>query len=123
MHLLIVYGQDMSEFIDHKNYNVNSEPVYEEWTDANYTLHRDKVRTRVEGSFSIGFTRAADFERFCRLLEMAKNNDETYKIMLYVNDINRIIPVSVFIDAPALRIRDVKNDRSWNTFTVKVKEA
>lgn len=123
MHLLIVYGQDMSEFINHKAYNVNSNSVYEEWTDANYTKHRDVVRTRVSGDFEVGFTKVADFEKFCRLLSLAKNADETYNIMLYVNDQNRVLPVSVFIDAPALRIRDVINNRSWNTFKVEIEEA
>lgn len=70
-------------------YDVNDQPQYEEWTDANYRIHRVVTReTKVIGSFQVKFNKKEDIEEF-----MIKFGDPTHRynpiyLTVFVN--NRI---------------------------------
>lgn len=55
---------DLTNFIVVPTYKVNNKSVYEEWTDGNLITHRDEMRKRVEGSFTLMFTNISDLENF-----------------------------------------------------------
>lgn len=46
------------------SYDVNDQPQYEEWIDANYKVHRVLTRQKIEGNFQVKFTKKADIEEF-----------------------------------------------------------
>ena len=75
---------DLTPWIDIQNYAVNAVPVYNEWTDANYRLHRHYVRDRVGGSFAVGFAKKADFDAFLSALSTYQT-DGVYTVSAYVN--------------------------------------
>jgi len=82
---------DITNYINYKSYKVSSEPVYNEWTDANYRKHRDEVRRRVTGSFDLAFITDDQYNSFLTLL----NNNKTgnlLSIKLYVgSDVNALV--------------------------------
>ena len=45
-------------------YDVNDQPQYEEWIDANYKIHRLLTREKIEGNFQVKFTKKEDIEEF-----------------------------------------------------------
>lgn len=82
---------DITKYINYTSYNIDSVPVTNEWTDANYLLHTDEVRRRVEGSFDLAFTSDADYNDFIALLNQNKAGN-LLSISLYVgSDINALV--------------------------------
>lgn len=53
--LWIVGDTDLTKHIIKDTYKVNTEPVYESWTDGNFHEHRIRIRERMTGSFDIIF--------------------------------------------------------------------
>ena len=45
-------------------YDVNDQPQYEEWIDANYKVHRVLTREKIEGNFQVKFNKKEDIEDF-----------------------------------------------------------
>lgn len=79
---------DISQYINYTTYKVDSEPVYNEWIDANYTTHRDEVRRRIKGSFQLAFVTDTDYNAFLTLLNNNKSGN-LLRIKVYVgSDIN-----------------------------------
>ena len=79
---------DITKYINYTSYDVSSVPVTNEWTDANYLLHTDEVRRRVEGSFDLAFTSDTDYNAFISLLNSNKAGN-LLSITLYVgSDVN-----------------------------------
>lgn len=51
--LAIIGSTDITKHIVADSYNIDAADVYEEWLDGNYRKHREVVRSRVSGSFSV----------------------------------------------------------------------
>ena len=52
---MIVGDTDITKRIIKDTYEMNTEPVYESWTDGNFHEHRIRIRERVRGSFDVIF--------------------------------------------------------------------
>lgn len=76
---LQISGTDLSHNVQREaGYNVNSEPVYDEWENANRTLKRNYVRTRVTGSIDLAFISGGTttaLDDFLALLEGATSEN------------------------------------------------
>jgi len=82
---------DITNYINYTSYKVSSEPVYNEWTDANYSKHRDEVRRRVNGSFDLAFITDEQYNDFIALLNDNKVGN-LLNIKVYVgSDINALV--------------------------------
>ena len=83
---------DITKYINYTSYNVSSVPITNEWTDANYNLHSDEVRRRIEGSFDLAFTSDTDYNAFISLINSNKAGN-LLSITLYVgSDVNALVP-------------------------------
>ena len=87
---------DITPYINYTSYAVDSEPVYNEWVDANYSTHRDEVRRKIKGSFELAFTSDTDYNAFITLLNSNKAANLLH-ISLYVSsDINALTDCYVY---------------------------
>lgn len=120
--LFFIYGKDYTDAIERASYSVNRSDVYKEWTDANGTVHRDVTRTRIKGSFEIGFHRQKELEDFITYMRQAKKQGGFYPVMLYVNNEDELVSANVFLDMTAQVQRDVPNSRFWSVYSVEVSE-
>ena len=81
---------DLTEHIVVPTYKVNEQPAYEEWKDANYTIHREITRTKVQGSFTVQFSSLIEFEEFLNAYESNTVQDGSTHATVYshnkVND-------------------------------------
>lgn len=77
---------DLTEHIVVPTYKVNEQPEYEEWKDANYTLHREIVRTKVQGSFTVQFSSPNEYEDFLRILDNNTLTDGSTHASVYVHN-------------------------------------
>ena len=81
---------DITQYINHKTYKVDSVPVEHVWTDANHIDHTDELRRRVEGSFELAFLSDTDYNSFLTLLNGSKSGN-LLTIQVYVGgDVNAI---------------------------------
>lgn len=81
---------DITPFINEKSYKMDSVPVENKWTDANYAEHVDEVRRRVTGSFDLAFITDEQYNDFITLLNNNKSGN-LLTITVYVgSDINNL---------------------------------
>lgn len=86
--LAVVNSTDITDYIIKDTYEVNSEPVYTSWEDANYVEHRVYVRDKVRGSFEVitfGTTPRTALVAFLNILKAATSNN-VLTIGLYVEN-------------------------------------
>ena len=86
--LAVVNSTDITDYIIKDTYEMNSEPVYTSWEDANYVEHRVYVRDKVRGSFEVitfGTTPRTALVAFLNILKAATSNN-VLTIGLYVEN-------------------------------------
>ena len=113
---------DLSPAADVQNWKVNKVDVWQEWTDGNWTDHREIVRQRVEGSFRLGFKRETDWSDYATLLAAAKNAAGYYSLQVYVNNTAASETVDAFLEISAANKWDLVNSRFWRVVDVKLTE-
>ena len=69
-------------------YDVNDQPQYEEWIDANYKVHRVLTRQKIEGNFQVKFTKKEDIEEFMQKFGDPSHRHHPIYLKVFVN--NRI---------------------------------
>lgn len=94
---------DLTEHIVVPTYKVNDLPEYEEWKDANYTIHREIVRTKIQGSFTVKFSSLSEYEEFLQAVENNTVDDGSTSATVYshnkVHDDQGIVRTTyVFMD-------------------------
>ena len=111
---------DLTEYADIQNHNVNKEDVYQDWTDGNWIVHRDIVRTRISGSFQLGFKDSTAWTSFLTLLSTQKNAAGYYQVTVYVNNTGAEETINAFLDLQATGKWDIINSRFWRVVTVNL---
>lgn len=51
--VVIVDGNDLSNYIVEGSYKMDSEDIYESWKDANYVTHRIIIAHKISGTFDM----------------------------------------------------------------------
>lgn len=109
---------DLSEFADIQNFNINQEDIYEEWTDGNWIFHREIVRTRISGSFKLGFRTETDWTAFLTLIAAEKTAAGYFPVTVHVNNTGATETINAFLDMSGANKWDLVNDRFWKVITV-----
>ena len=112
---------DLTPYIDIQNFNINSEEVYETWTDGNFVEHRDISRSRISGTLKLGFDDLTDFDNFRSLLASNRNINGYYPIQIYVNNLNSTQSINAFIDPNGSAKWDIVNGHQWLVVTLDVR--
>lgn len=120
--LLSINGTDLTQFIDVQGFNVNRQPVFENWTDGNHITRRNIIRYRIAGEIKIGFRNNADVTAFLSVLSSNQTSGGYYAVNVFVNNDNANYNANVFIDGAALIARDLANGRVWHEYTIKIEE-
>lgn len=86
--LAVVNSTNITDYIIKDTYEVNSEPIFTSWEDANYVEHRVYVRNKVRGQFEIitfGDTPRTALVDFLNILKAGTVNN-VLTIGLYVQN-------------------------------------
>lgn len=87
---------DITPFINEKSYKMDSVPVENKWTDANYAEHIDEVRRRVVGSFDLAFVTDEQYNEFITLVNNNKAGN-LLTITVYVGgDVNMLQTINAY---------------------------
>lgn len=120
MTFLKIGSTDVSGWIDKQSYQVNSEDVYENWTDGNWITHRVIARQRISGSCKAGFSKAADFAAFRQLLTTERQPDGWYTVTVYVNSTGATETIQAYLDVEGDDRWDLLNSRQWQVQEIRI---
>jgi len=88
---------DYSTSILAPNYQVNETPIYREYTDCNYTVHREIARKKIKGTFTLYFTEKEDFKAFADYLKTNTLLDGSVLVSVYVVNTMEVVDRYVYI--------------------------
>lgn len=120
--LFKVGNTDLTDYLDIQGYNVNKTEEFSEWTDANYVHHRNVVRTRLSGSFRLGFKNTAEVTSFLNVLDTNVQPGNYYPASVFANNDNTLHSASIYLDGVAEIKRDLVNDRVWHEYEIDLEE-
>lgn len=78
--LFKVGNTDLTNKIINGSYSVNNIPEYNEWKDGAGVTHKDFVRDRVEGNFTMSFANMSEYNAFLSLLSSVKTASGAYTV-------------------------------------------
>lgn len=122
MELFKIGDTDLTSNILVPTYKINSHPSYYEWTDANYTKHRDIRRRIIQGDFTIKFVKQEDYFNFITLLENNTEADGSTPVSIYVNNLNKVSETKVFITIDPTNTLPLYGVRKYDGFQVSIEE-
>lgn len=122
MELFKIGDKDLTNNILVPTYKINSQPSYYEWTDANYTKHRDIRRRVIQGTFTIKFVKQEDYFDFITLLENNTGTDGSTPVSIYVNNLNKVSDTTVFITIDPENTLPLYGTRKYEGFQVSIEE-
>ena len=117
-----IADMDLTPFVDIQNHEVNRSDVFQNWTDGNWIERRELVRTRIEGTTTVGFSKIADFEAFKTHLAAARHPAGYFPITVYVNNIGEVVQLSAFLTIEGEGKWDLINSRQWITQAIAIME-
>lgn len=120
MIFLQIGSTDLSPAADIQSYEMNSQDVYETWTDANWLDHRVIVRQRISGKVKLGYSSAAAFTALQTLLAAARQADGSYTVTAYVQNTGAMATFDCYIDTEGADKWDLKNSRQWQVVTLTI---
>lgn len=121
--MFIINQTDYSAHVIAGSYKVNNVPVCSEWTDANGTTHRQKIRDKVSGTFDMWFRSLTDYNAFLATIATNMTSAMTVPCTVEVNNANITKTSNFFIDHETVRNRDGAWDDYMERFTVTITEA
>ena len=121
--LATVSNTNITKYIIKDTYKVNSEPVYESWTDGNFHEHRIYIRDRVKGSFDVIFFDEDNgaYQDFLDLLESATTN-RLLTMGLFVVNQSKFDGFNVYYTLSQAQHAVTTDGRMVNKMTMKIEE-
>lgn len=102
---------DYSNRVLSGSYAMQSNDVYDTWTDANLKEHRSSYRTKVSGSLDMLFKTIEEYQAFLDNLKNLKTNSLTYPITALDNLSNEEISFDGYLSfSPKRRRNDLWQD-------------
>lgn len=98
MAVLNLNGVDYSGNVMVGTYKVNSTDVFDTWMDANGVNHRQILRKRVSGSFTMQFRNISKYDEFVQHVEESKTVGGWIPCYLFVNNLNTSKSCKMFVD-------------------------
>ena len=120
--LFKIGNDDYSTSIIEGSYKVYKKPVTYDWEDGNYVKHKEVLRNRTSGSFSISFKSWTAYTTFLGKLSAVKTGAQ-YALTVYSVNTNEAVAGNFFVDLPP-ELRE-KNDNTFTPgqFTITIEEA
>lgn len=90
---------DYTRHIVAPTYEVDLKPLYDEWVDANRVTHREVVRKRIEGTFTMKFYNISEYNEFLTTLHDSETLGGYVTCSLYANCTRTLYEdVDIFFD-------------------------
>lgn len=124
MNLVEIGGKNFTQHIKVPSYKVNRAEEYEEWKDANYRKHREIVRTKVSGNFTMLYDVIAELDEFFDTIETLKAASDTgaIEMTVYLNNLHTVDTITAFIKYTPANERPLLGKEKVSGFDVTIEE-
>ena len=117
---------DFTSNITVPSYKVNNFDEGDEWVDGNKKKHKNVIRTRVKGNFTLKFLDPQSFNNFFAILNENKvpsgDNAGAVLVSAYVQNENTVKSFYAFISADPADTLPLMADQNYEGFTVQIEE-
>lgn len=120
--LFIVNGVDITQNITVPSYKVNEFSVSSEWNDANEVTHKDVIRKRVKGSFTVLFDNPTDYTNFLQLIDENTTPGDYVIATVYLNNKNRVVTRNFFINMEPQNEMPFMGRKELDGFDIDIEE-
>ena len=120
--LFSINGNNVTSDMEIQEYVMDMTDEYTEWMDGSGTRHRDVYRTRISGTFRLGYKNGTDYAAFQTMLAAAKQSNNSYPVSAYVNNTDTTESFDAFLTTSTSVKRVETNGRIWYVVTVTVEE-
>lgn len=122
MQMFVLNDVDYTQHILVPSYNVQRKPVTKEWEDATYTKHKDLLRWRLEGSFTIYFDDVGELGSFLDNLTNMRGVDNYIEADLYDNDTRTLKHSFYSIDVSLVNDKPYYGRKKHDGYSVSIEE-
>lgn len=123
MRLFKMGDYDLTERITLPSYKVNGINQYEEWKDADYTLHREITRNQIKGTFTVKFYSVDEYEEFLEALADATQEDGSVEAEVYMHNLRQVRDTYVFLEFdPKNTLPNINMGKDYDGFDITVTE-
>lgn len=122
LELFKVDSTDYTNNIINESYEVQDNDVYQSWTDANFITHREKVRTKVEGKFTMRFRSLSTYQNFVTYMASKKTTGSYYPCSVYCNNTRTKKTVNLFVTWAPKAIQRPDMVMDYGEFDVTISE-
>lgn len=103
---------DVTPFIVLNTYEVSSQPIFSKWNDGKGHERRAIKRRRLEGSFSVKFFNASDYQAFLTAIEGQRVTGFDYiPVIAYDNKSRSVKTINAYLDYEPI---DVEPSIGWS---------
>ena len=119
----VISSTDISKYIIKDSYEMNTESVFESWTDGNFREHRIYIRDRVKGSFDVIFFDDDNgaYQNFLDLLDSATTN-RVLTIGLFIVNESKFGVFEVYYSITQAQHAETTDGRMVNKMTINIEE-
>ena len=98
-------------------YEMNQEAVYNQWTDANGSEHRDYIRTKISGHLTVVFLNYTDYSAFMTALNAA---DHVYSVTATISNTGSDETFTAYVDVSGAITTDLSGGAAVYSATIEV---
>ena len=120
--LFKIGNDDYSTSIIEGSYKVYKEPVTFDWEDGNYVKHKEHLRDRTSGSFSMRFKSWTAYTTFLSKLEAVRTGTK-YALTVFAQNKNVAVTGNFFVKLPTELRESNDNTFTPGQFTITIEEA
>lgn len=123
MNLFLIGTKNYSNNILNDTFSVHDEALFNEWTDGNYTTHRDYLRNKASGTFTMRFRKLSEYEEFVNRLGNKRTSGGYYVCTVHCNNTNTTKTCNLFIKTTAVLHQKENLVFDYGEVAVEVEEA
>lgn len=114
---------DITKLINESSYKMDSEDVYENWTDGNFREHRVIARSKISGSFEVALygQDGYDTKKFLELWNGAVRN-HIVTILVYVANEGKMRAIEAYYEIAGKSHRQLSSGKYLDILSIKLEE-
>ena len=113
---------DITKHIIAESYDVNEEDVYNEWTDANKVKHRDAIRQKIVGTFTLKFNTDKEYAYFVNLIKTSRTAARLLPMTVYVVNADENREVKMIYSFKPKVARSLTGGKTYQSFDFEVEQ-
>lgn len=114
---------DLTGNVVQNTWEVNQQPVYKEYQDANQETHRRFLRNKISGTFQMVFADIDDYNSFKALVEDRRSaSNYTVPCTVYDNMTGTQVTINAFLDYKLTAMQTIGLHEYMEPFEVEIEE-